>query len=492
MPEEVRRTTLRYLSALSYRTGACSFDFESPSILAQEHGPTPLWLWPKDDDRATGPEFSTVAQRMPSGTHTVNIVGQTVNRHLPSNAELRKHVPVCEGHRHGYQASYGKTTLENLGIVFGWCDKQCRDFHKKPLKKQMSAEQRWRCMRELLAMSELPRGYHAKPFNAFCQAEAQKARELMRGDRAHAISSGVATPTSSIAVRTTSETTARSTRTLTNTQPSKRSIGRPRFERIEVLVLLFHEKQDTPITIHAEGKVHEPLVNFQSGQTAFRNGLDRAFGDGCRPLLDMWNPVRGSWEPAPKSTDVQTLLRGEGRIYKARKVREVSSAEFFPRSIFSTAHNVVSGQSKPASIEFVEGSSRAVTARKRPCLPSSSTPSKRRAVQVTGSGRRPIFVLDSDDDVLELSDSEDARLVKPEDPEKRTIFVLDRDDDVTELSESEDVRPVTQEGTEKKRPIFVVDSDDEVIVLTESEAKGDVAKDDETKNDDEDLFWLGN
>ncbi|KAI0686911.1 hypothetical protein C8T65DRAFT_747190 [Cerioporus squamosus] len=382
-----------------------------------------------------------------------DIVGQTINRHLPPRQELN--IPVCgSGGRHGVQASYGKSTLGNLGIIFGWCDKQCSAFHKKIIKKQMSVEQRYRCMRSLHAITSLPPAYDMQQFNKFCETEAQKAREMLHNQRQliqppHTL---LATPPSSLAASTSLRTTTRSSRTIVRATTSKCSVGRPRLQHTQVLVVLFAENHAPAISIQAKGIVNGPLVSFQSGQGAIKDTLDRAFGAGHRPLLDMWNPTCRSWEPAPKSSNVQTLLRGKGRLYKPRKVhflcdfdrhkarilpeieraiaRSVHPATSpppssspapsspmvrsrlapfpmpppSPRLVAQSAPKIVAG---PSSTEVVGESSHTLVACKRANPSPSSIANKRRAVKAAGSEKRPILVVDSDDDVIELSDAEE-------------------------------------------------------------------------------------
>ncbi|KAI0686520.1 hypothetical protein C8Q76DRAFT_803789 [Earliella scabrosa] len=220
------------------------------------------------------------------------------------------------------QASYGKSNLENIMIIFMMCGNKCAD-HKKPLPKQIDTTRRVRCLRALLDLSDLPACYNAAEFGDYCRRELKACMQLSATGTRFATPPTPVTPARAAVPRRF------------NHQTDKRSPGRPRLNREERTVYCYYKDDATPFRAEAL------CIVDSDGVARFRFDLPEVRAEvikshilgpsGMRRKFDVWDNTKRHWIPAPKASEEQLLLPGEGRIYRVRGVEDLVSFEMYQK-----------------------------------------------------------------------------------------------------------------------------------------------------------------
>ena len=198
----------------------------------------------------------------------------------------------------------------------------CPD-HKKPLPKQTSSWNKYKCFEELLHLADLPSCYNASDFRDFCRDEAEKCLGEVLGPPATR--------------HTQSQTNLRATRSVPATprratcQPShvKRTPGRPPLPRVDHPLYTFYRDGASPLSLEVPCVVDaNGLARFRYDLPQVRTALIKVLGPNTlKRKFEVWVSTKRDWSPAPKASEEQLLLPGEGRVYKLRDVSDLPGLE---------------------------------------------------------------------------------------------------------------------------------------------------------------------
>ena len=341
------------------------------------------------------------------------MVGQVIEKHSLSPHERRAWSTVCRlsGNRHGTQVSYGKNNLGNMMRIYMTvrflehmtinscadaavqCGMGCAD-HMKPLPKQTSSWKKYMCFQELLKLAALPACYTLPQFQDFCRREADRCLEDLSRPEAD---NHTSTPSRSRPTRSVPVTPSRAAHQLNNV---KRTPGRPPLPRVEHPLYAFYRDGASPLALEVSCIIDgEGLARFRYDLPEVRAALMKVLGpNALKRKFDVWVHTQEDWRAAPKASEEQLLLPGEGRVYRLREVSDMPDLERYKFLALPRADRLAIDPNFMAPIPYTIPDDDGLSSSERdsspaPEPPSSSLPStpiRASSSQVTpGLGKRP-------------------------------------------------------------------------------------------------------